>query len=53
MFAGKVKAALQMISNEEKGGLLIPDQPVEDGGENVLDILKRKHPHNNRWYKRL
>ena len=53
MFAGKVKAALQMISNEEKGGLLIPDQPVEDGGENVLDILKRKHPDNNRWYKRL
>ena len=44
MFAGKVKAALQMISNEEKGGLLTPDQPVGDGGENVLDILKRKHP---------
>ena len=29
MFAGKVKAALRMISNEEKGGLLSPDQPVE------------------------
>ena len=44
MFAGKVKAALLMISNEEKGGLLIPDQPVGNGGENELDILKRKHP---------
>ena len=33
-----------MISNEEKGGLLTPDKPVGDGGENVLDILQRKHP---------
>ena len=39
MFTGKVKAALRMISNEEKGGLLTPDEPVGDGGENVLDIL--------------
>ena len=39
MFTGKVKAALRMISNEEKGGLLTPDQPVGDGGENALDIL--------------
>ena len=44
MFAGKVKAALRMISNEEKGGLLTPDQPVGDGGENVLDFLMRKYP---------
>ena len=44
MFAGKVKAALLLISKDEKGGLLTPDQPVGDGTDKVIDILKKKHP---------
>ena len=36
IIAEKVQAALWMMSNEKKGGLLTPDQPVGDGGDNVL-----------------
>ncbi len=47
MFEGKTKAALQLLSNQGKGGVLHPDDTVtSSNGESlsVLEILRSKHP---------
>ena len=48
MFQGKINAALQLLSQHGKGGILSADEMVDLGGEgekSVLDILYSKHPH--------
>ena len=46
MFQGKVKSALDLLTNKTKGGLLHLDDPVScPGGEkSVRDILRDRHP---------
>ena len=47
MFEGKTKAALQLISDHGKGGVLHADDsiPSSDGVSlSVLDVLESKHP---------
>lgn len=43
MLAGKVKAALCLVSNQDMDGTLLPDQLVGEGEDWVIDILKKKH----------
>lgn len=46
MFKGKTKAALQLLSNQGKGGVLHPDDTVPSNNSeslSVLEILKSKH----------
>ena len=40
MFAGKVKAALRLVSKQNMGGTLSPDQIAGEGEDRVIDILK-------------
>ena len=46
MFQGKTKAALRLLSEQSKGGVLHLDDPVETGKgqRKVRDILADKHP---------
>ena len=48
MFQGKINAALQLLSQQGKGGVLCADEMVDlgDGEKTVLDILHSKHPHS-------
>ena len=48
MFQGKINAALQLLSQQGKGGVLCADEMVDlgDGETTVLDILHSKHPHS-------
>ena len=43
MFQGKTKAALRLLSDQNKGGLLHLDDPV-DGKGSVREVLTAKHP---------
>ena len=47
MFQGKTKAALELLGNQEKGGVLQLDDQVPSGPcgpKSVREILKEKHP---------
>ena len=46
MFQGKTKAALRLLSEQSKGGVLHLDDPIEteNGQRKVRDILLEKHP---------
>lgn len=47
MFKGKCKAALDLLSNEEKGGILHLNDPIDPNSPNspsVGDVLISKHP---------
>ena len=47
MFMGKCKAALDLLSNSEKGGILHPDDPADSDNpfsSTVRDVLISKHP---------
>ena len=44
MFAGKVKAALRLVSNLDMCRTLSPYQLAGEGEDRVIDILKKKHP---------
>ena len=46
MFRGKTKAALRLLSEQSKGGVLHLDDPIEteNGQRKVRDILLEKHP---------
>ena len=46
MFQGKTKAALRLLSEQSKGGVLHVDDPIEteNGQRKVRDILLEKHP---------
>ena len=46
MFQGKTKAALRLLSEQNKGGVLHLDDPIEteNGQRKVRDILLEKHP---------
>ena len=46
MFEGKTKAALRLLSEQSKGGVLHLDDPIEteNGQRKVRDILLEKHP---------
>ena len=48
MFKGKTGAALELLSERGKGGVLNANDPVsssDSDSHTVLDILKMKHPH--------
>ena len=48
MFKGKTSAALQLLSQRGKGGILHANDPIirsDPGSETVLDVLRSKHPH--------
>ena len=46
MFQGKTKAALRLLSDQSKGGILSLDDPIDtdSGQRTVRDILSDKHP---------
>ena len=46
MFQGKTKAALRLLSEQSRGGVLHLDDPIEtcDGQRKVRDIFPDKHP---------
>ena len=53
MFAGKTKAALDLLSSAEKGGVLHladPSDPNAPGSPSVRDVLNSKHPPGQRAY---
>ncbi len=48
MFKGKTSAALRLLSQKGKGGVLHVNDPIhhsDPGSPTVLDVLKSKHPH--------
>ena len=45
MMEGRVRAALQLLTNESRSGLLSLEEVVSDGsGRTVRDVLEEKHP---------
>ena len=53
MFMGKCKAALDLLSKEEKGGILHLDDPADPNSPNsptVRDVLVDKHPPGQHAY---
>ena len=48
MFEGKTKAALRLLCNQSRGGVLQLNEEVDDGRSRhrVRDILMDKHPPN-------
>jgi len=44
MFMGKCKAALDLISNAEKGGILHLNDPADPDNPTVREVLISKHP---------
>ena len=46
MMEGKVRAALQLLTNEARSAPLRLDDTVDECGRSVRDILKDKHPHS-------
>ena len=48
MFAGKTKAALDLLSHAENGGILHPSDPSDPNSPSVRDTLINKHPQGQR-----
>ena len=46
LFGGKVREALELLSEKGKGRVLLPDElvPDKDGQTSVMSLLKSKHP---------
>ena len=46
MFGGKVREALELLSEKGRGRVLLPDElvPDKDGQTSVMSLLKSKHP---------
>jgi hypothetical protein len=41
---GKLRTAVQWVTEGEKGGVLLPDNMDAKPGEWVIDVLQSKHP---------